>query len=712
MNKIRQKIGLAAVLFIITLVIPGCDLLDSNEDIDSEPDPHGMIITVNVPEGLAGLQGDVGVLTIEDNITAEKITVELRKEKYGEADYNQEISLNSSDFGGEYDITLSDVDAGEYYVKAELYGSLTRDDNNGDTKVLYEGFYKGNNNDEAAKVSVKPDSIVDDINVKVIPLDAESLEVTIDDPGNAGIMDKLEKATLKHPSEEEDTGDWNDGESIIFDREDGYKPSRWHLELEFQDYEWAAPIEVLLLPTEARLVTIGIETDYIEAKDVTVTAGDTGRINVVAYDRNDNPVPGETIKIDSISEENNCLDGIDVGDTDVTNLEGVARFDFTAPEVTEETNYDVSFSVKDETITDTATVTVEAVDVGEEGEITDWDDLNDIRNDLDGDYELNNDLDEDTGGYDDYAGEDANNDKGWEPIGNADERFTGTFDGNDYKIKDLYINRPDEDNVGLFGHVGDDEDATTIKNVCVKGADVTGGRGTGVLIGRVTGNRNTLIEKVCATGEVKGTGATGGLIGSFNSYRTTSGGTDNPVLRHSFADVEVKDLDGQNGDFDKFGGLVGCGQKGTIIDSYARGDVTVDSEDGERIGGLAGCIDMRGILENTYSTGKVDAEESDSVGGLVGNVEGRGGNAGEIIDSMSLESVEHENVNYDVIGDEGMAELTGRVTDAPDVDMKGEGLYTEEEFNDYDDMDDPWNENIWHIEENDNEYPTLEWQND
>ncbi len=43
---------------------------------------------------------------------------------------------------------------------------------------------------------------------------------------------------------------------------------------------------------------------------------------------------------------------------------------------------------------------------------------------------------------------------GWKPIGNPADRFTGTFDGQDYTIKELYAYRPEEDSVALFGATG------------------------------------------------------------------------------------------------------------------------------------------------------------------------------------------------------------------------------------------------------------------
>ena len=42
--------------------------------------------------------------------------------------------------------------------------------------------------------------------------------------------------------------------------------------------------------------------------------------------------------------------------------------------------------------------------------------------------------------------------KGFKPIGNSSNYFSGTFDGNTKKIKNLYINRSAENNIGLFGY--------------------------------------------------------------------------------------------------------------------------------------------------------------------------------------------------------------------------------------------------------------------
>jgi hypothetical protein len=139
--------------------------------------------------------------------------------------------------------------------------------------------------------------------------------------------------------------------------------------------------------------------------------------------------------------------------------------------------------------------------------------------------------------------------KGWKPIGydptntGGANRFKGNYDGNEKTISNLYINRPDEGNVGLFGHVGESNDGNgvEIKDLYLTGVNVPGGRGTGSLIGRVTGDQNTLIFQCSSNGgNVVGSAAVGGLIGSHNSFETNPSNRNyNPTLRESWATTTV-----------------------------------------------------------------------------------------------------------------------------------------------------------------------------
>ncbi|MBN2282671.1 MAG: LamG domain-containing protein [Deltaproteobacteria bacterium] len=238
----------------------------------------------------------------------------------------------------------------------------------------------------------------------------------------------------------------------------------------------------------------------------------------------------------------------------------------------------------------------------------------------------------------DLFGYDPGDGNGWIPIagGGTGDLFTGSYDGQHYTISNLTIDRPITINVGLFGHVGR---GGVIRNVCLEDVAVVGARGTGSLIGRVTGDATTLIERCSAgDGTVTGDAATGGLIGSHNSWQETAGGTDNPVVSQCFADINVI-MSANGSDKQKFGGLAGCSQKGTIIDSYARGSVDITAATltapAQRVGGLAGCIIYRGELIRCYSTGTITVNQHTTYyGGLVGRVSLQGqGNDGVVVDS-------------------------------------------------------------------------------
>ena len=227
---------------------------------------------------------------------------------------------------------------------------------------------------------------------------------------------------------------------------------------------------------------------------------------------------------------------------------------------------------------------------------------------------------------------------GFLPIGGNGNsaKFKGFYDGQGHVITGLRINRPLTNNVGLFGNIGISgvNQSTEIRNLGLVDVEVVGARGTGTLAGRVTGNQATLIERCFAVGgSVTGDGATGGLVGSNNSFEENPANRDrNPRIRESFADIDVFFSGSEGAGGDKFGGLAGCNQKGTIKNSYARGNVLTGSDSGtERVGGLAGCIDLRGYVKETYAAGQVTG--GTMVGGLIGNG-GDGGRWGEIENSF------------------------------------------------------------------------------
>jgi hypothetical protein len=229
-------------------------------------------------------------------------------------------------------------------------------------------------------------------------------------------------------------------------------------------------------------------------------------------------------------------------------------------------------------------------------EIRTWYDLDDIRNKLDGNYKLMNDLDSTIAGYDELAGPTANGGTGWEPIGiyYSDEShwcFNGTFDGQGHEIRDLFVNNPHDDNfwcTGLFSNV---EQHGVIKDIGVVNTTVAGV----VVAGGLVGINDGTVSNSYFTGSVTGTQQVGGLVG--DNYGTVS---------NSYAAGNV------TGEERDAGGLVGA-NSGTVSDCYSTGIVTGN----EYVGGLVGRTwrDVSNSYYN-YDEALINGENVISIGAL------------------------------------------------------------------------------------------------
>jgi hypothetical protein len=271
--------------------------------------------------------------------------------------------------------------------------------------------------------------------------------------------------------------------------------------------------------------------------------------------------------------------------------------------------------------------------------------------DLDANYVQVSDID--ASGTSEWNGGD-----GFEPIGDFDNQFTGTYDGADNTVSGLYIDRRSTFNVGLFGYV---DTGSRLENVALENVNVSGD----FLVGGLVGDNLGTVRDSHATGNVSGNGIVGGLVGI--NAGTVSG---------SYATGNV------SGDQD-VGGLVGQ-NSGTVSGSYATGDVSAN----ESVGGLVGLIGLRvaisggtdrdsyatrgisasaperffgvegagslvgenrnGLVTNSYATGDVSSSEPE-VGGLVG--------ANGI--SSGTATVTESYATGDVSGDEEVGALVG-----------------------------------------------------
>jgi len=267
-------------------------------------------------------------------------------------------------------------------------------------------------------------------------------------------------------------------------------------------------------------------------------------------------------------------------------------------------------------------------------EIRDWYDLYAIGNNLSADYILMNHLDATTAGYAELASPTANEGKGWQPIGTGEfPAFQGLLDGQGYEIRNLFINRPGEDKVGLFNQV---HWPAVVRNLGIVDATVTGSDFVGILGG---GNWNIVVN-CYFSGDVTGNEDVGGVVGSnrnalINSHSSGSvignaeslhvgglAGFNTGTVTSCHSSVTV------NGD-KQVGGLVGT-NLATIDKSYSTGAVYGN----DYVGGLVAAnlqVDETNIVSNSYSTGAVYGNYG--VGGLVGS------NNGTVSDSYASGNV-------------------------------------------------------------------------
>nr|WP_303648719.1 PKD domain-containing protein [Haloarchaeobius litoreus] len=218
-----------------------------------------------------------------------------------------------------------------------------------------------------------------------------------------------------------------------------------------------------------------------------------------------------------------------------------------------------------------------------------------------------------------------NGGSGFEPLGDSDTGFTGTFDGDGYTISGLTIDRPGTEDVGLFGYVGS---AGTIANVTLEG-NVTGQLRVGQLVGLNDGT----IEASAATGLTNGYRNVGGLVGrsdgairrsAATGQRTSETKAAGGLVGQSFGTIDRSYATGDVDADTLAGGLVGHNE-GTIADSYATGTVTAGYTAGGLVGKNTGA-DPSGIglgtVRRSYATGTVTATEGDAeAGGLAGRNE-------------------------------------------------------------------------------------------
>ncbi len=239
-------------------------------------------------------------------------------------------------------------------------------------------------------------------------------------------------------------------------------------------------------------------------------------------------------------------------------------------------------------------------------------------------YELKADLD-----FANSVWASGNSAKGWEPIGTQSSPFISVLEGNNHTVSNLYINRPEEDNVGLFSFV-----RGNIKNLGLINARIIGKSNVGTVVGVATGGNLTALINLCkrvvfgfkdrqsdwyyllsnvyakdSIVEGKGNNV-GGLVGFIDNeehivnsyyYGNVSGGKDEK-------DAYQKGI----------GGIVGSVHSSNILNSHAWAKIEGVNEDAViNVGGIVGKV-QNSIIVNSYFNGSIS--KGYSLGGIVGNI--------------------------------------------------------------------------------------------
>ena len=218
----------------------------------------------------------------------------------------------------------------------------------------------------------------------------------------------------------------------------------------------------------------------------------------------------------------------------------------------------------------------------------------------------------------------------WTPIGNSDNKYQGTFDGNGKTIRNLYINATSE-KIGIIcyaGFFGYSDAGGSIKNITFDNAKVksTDDYRTGILVGAAASCIENI--KTLANCSVEGKDYTGGIAGDANgnigncenhAMVNGAGFVGGIVGEYTYSGKSITSCANYGvitGTRNRVGGMAGYFVSGTIQNCANYGDITGTFY----VGNLIGCADECN-LNNVLGTGNVTATSRNPAGLLVGIIE-------------------------------------------------------------------------------------------
>lgn len=195
----------------------------------------------------------------------------------------------------------------------------------------------------------------------------------------------------------------------------------------------------------------------------------------------------------------------------------------------------------------------------------------------------------------------------WSPIGDIDQPFTGSLDGQGFVLDHLDITDLHAYRLGLFRVLGQ---GGSLSNLILSHLNLSGFNTVGGLVAINQGH----ISNISVSGSISGYNSVGGVVGG-NQGQISS----------VFADVVIKAQKGFAG------GVVGGNDElGSIDHSFALAHM--QTPDANHIGAFAG--DNMGVIQTSYAEG--DVMGIDNVGGFSG---GNDGEMGKLMNDGSTADV-------------------------------------------------------------------------
>lgn len=184
----------------------------------------------------------------------------------------------------------------------------------------------------------------------------------------------------------------------------------------------------------------------------------------------------------------------------------------------------------------------------------------------------------------------------WTPIGNYEQKYTGTFDGNGKTITGLTIDQKETSFLGLIGYLGS---GGKVQNLTLENVNLNGNWNVGGVVGY---NNNGTVTACTASGSINGKERVGGIVGCNYLGTVTACYNTSSTVNGSYL----------------IGGVVGQNNKGIVTACYNAsgsiyGEVTVGGVVGDNYTGTVTACYWSNYAGYGIGNGTGDATKVDGV---------------------------------------------------------------------------------------------------